>query len=163
MNNKGCPHVFGTIKEKLLARRKKVKGRLRTLCWEWTGTQDNHGYGQLRAEGRMQRVHRLAYREWIGPIPIELQIDHICSNRLCWRPIHIEAVTSRENTLRSPSSWATRTHCKQGHEFTELNTKWETISRNGYKSTYRRCLLCRRAATKRYKEKKKYGGDLSSI
>lgn len=92
-------------------------------CLEWQGSVGNHGYGQIAVrttdgDYRPQLVHRVAYEEAYGPIPAGLQVDHLCRNRICIRPGHLEAVTQRENILRSdaPNAIAVRTGvCIRGH------------------------------------------------
>ena len=98
-------------------------------CLLWTGYTTKEGYGQVsaRQDGTQSfyYVHRLMYEWFVGPIPDGLQIDHLCRIRHCGCPAHMEAVTSRENTLRgeSPSARAARrTHCPQGHEYDAMNT-----------------------------------------
>lgn len=68
-------------------------------CWNWTGTLSK-GYGVMKVHSRSTRVHRLMYEVFVGPIPEGLVIDHLCKNKQCVNPEHLEAVTSRENTLR---------------------------------------------------------------
>jgi hypothetical protein len=80
-------------------------------CWEWTAAKTN-GYGVVQVAGRLQRAHRVAYEAAIGPIPEGLHIDHLCRNRACIRPDHLEAVTQAENNRRAG---AARTHCPHGH------------------------------------------------
>ena len=99
-------------------------------CWLWTGARSGNGYGCMRVEGKVHSVHRLSYEWHIGPIPDGFTIDHVrergCVSRLCVNPDHLEAVTNRENILRSDSACAInarKTHCDRGHEFTEENTK----------------------------------------
>lgn len=71
-------------------------------CWIWTGTLDNHGYGQVAiGGGRITRVHRVVYRLLVGPIPDGMEPDHLCRARACARPDHLEPVTHRENMRRS--------------------------------------------------------------
>jgi hypothetical protein len=104
-------------------------------CREWTRGHLPAGYGQL---GRCY-THRIAYELAHGPIPEGLEIDHLCRNRGCCNPDHLEAVTHHENTLRA---WALVMHCPQGHPYDETNTVYET---NRLGNPARRCLTCRRA------------------
>ena len=72
-------------------------------CWLWTGATNNNGYGQIRVDGQARYVHRLAYETFVGPIPEGFQIDHVCRNRRCVHPAHLEAVTQRENLCETRS------------------------------------------------------------
>jgi hypothetical protein len=95
-------------------------------CWEWTGTKFPHGYGKLTLAKRSLYPHRVSYEIHKGRIPKGLHIDHLCRNRGCCNPEHLEAVTCRENIMRSPIAAAAinarKTHCDSGHEFTAENT-----------------------------------------
>lgn len=108
-------------------------------CWPWLGTQAGQGYGVFHPErGKAVRAHRFAYEDAVGPIPEGKQLDHLCRNRICVNPSHLEPVTSKENTLRGigPTALnAQKTHCSYGHELFGDNLK---IDRHGY----RRCREC---------------------
>ena len=78
-------------------------------CWSWTGAKNDQGYGQIRVDGRIVYAHRFSYELHLGSIPSGLQIDHLCRNRGCVRPDHLEPVTSAENTHRGEP--ANRARC----------------------------------------------------
>lgn len=124
-------------------------------CHEWTAGQNGRGYGvfaygtRANPNGRsnsnmgMVLAHRWAYEYFVGPIPEGLTIDHLCRNRLCCNPAHLEVVTQRENTLRGESVSALaarRTHCPKGHPYSPENT---AITLAGA----RKCVLCNRATS----------------
>jgi hypothetical protein len=69
-------------------------------CWHWRGAVTSSGYGSVGHEGRLWSTHRLAYELLIGPIPDGLHIDHLCLNKLCCNPWHLEPVTQQENRRR---------------------------------------------------------------
>ncbi|HEV2928117.1 MAG TPA: HNH endonuclease signature motif containing protein, partial [Propionibacteriaceae bacterium] len=94
-------------------------------CWPWTANRMDSGYGRYSIDGRSKLAHRISYELSVGSIPDGLQIDHLCRNKPCVNPTHLEAVTQRENLLRGdtvPARNAARTHCANGHEFTPENT-----------------------------------------
>lgn len=108
-------------------------------CWEWQGFIQTNGYARFWLNGRTVFVHRFAYELEVSPIAERLQVDHLCRNRRCCNPAHLEAVTGRENNNRStsPSSHnARKTHCPAGHEYTEANTYRDKKNR-------RTCITCR--------------------
>lgn len=105
-------------------------------CWRWIGTITTSGYGQFRVGDKRCMAHRVAYEMKFGNIPDGLELDHLCRNRWCVNPNHLEPVTHKENMRRSPISTGGKTHCKRGHEFTEENTRLEGKSRK------RVCIKC---------------------
>jgi hypothetical protein len=72
-------------------------------CWDWTGYKDEKGYGRIYKEGLNKYAHRYAYEHFVGPIPDNLEIDHLCRRRCCVNPEHLEAVTHRVNVARGTS------------------------------------------------------------
>jgi hypothetical protein len=110
-------------------------------CWEWNGALTEQGYG--RCFGRL--AHRLSYEAWTGPIGGGLDIDHLCRNRACVNPAHLEPVTRRENLARGigvilqKQRAAERRFCSRGHELTEGNTYIRPSD------GVRQCRECRRA------------------
>ena len=110
-----------------------------TRCWEWRGYLAEDGYGLFSPHHHNVPAHRFAYESLIGPIPVGLQLDHLCRNRACVNPSHLEPVTARTNQLRGigpPATNARKTHCPQGHPYDLPNTNW-------YKN-HRRCRTCMR-------------------
>lgn len=71
-------------------------------CWLWTGAASN-GYGQIRlSPAAPSWAHRVVFETFVGPIPTELELDHLCRNTMCVNPVHLEPVTHLENMHRSP-------------------------------------------------------------
>lgn len=87
-------------------------------CWNWIGHTDN-GYGKINAGGSIGkplRAHRVAYQLLIGKIPKEMVLDHICKNRKCVNPKHLEVVTQKENVNRGMRAIRIKTgRCHRGH------------------------------------------------
>lgn len=122
----------GKIEEWVVRRLlKKVKFDFQTGCWNWTGGTCC-GYGIMTIAKNCFRSHRVSYTLFVGDIPDGLVTDHLCMNKRCVNPTHLEPVTNRVNMLRAH---AVRKHCKRGH----LLVKGPRPS-----DVSRRCITCRR-------------------
>lgn len=100
-------------------------------CWLFQGYVGHDGYGQKWNGSRVVRAHRYMWVLMRGPIPENLQIDHLCRVRNCVNPQHMELVTNVENILRGKSFSAInarKTHCPQGHPYSDENT-WRGTTR----------------------------------
>jgi hypothetical protein len=121
-------------------------------CWHWTAGK-SHGYGRFGSKrygcrkGQTTMAHRIAYELLVGPIPEGMTLDHLCRDRGCCNPDHLEPVTLRENILRGggfAAQHAAKTHCPQGHPYSGGNLLIE--------DGHRRCRTCVRAKQKRYRD-----------
>lgn len=105
----------------------KFKINKSTGCWEWTGAKNEKGYGTIWGGPGSKiplKAHRLAYEFFNGAIPEGLEIDHVCKNRACVNPSHLEAVDHRTNILRGTGPQALnakKTHCPYGHPYIPEN------------------------------------------
>ncbi len=130
------------IEERFNALHEKTDG-----CWKWIGSTNGRGYGQMSVRNRPKAAHRVSYELHKGPIGKGYQIDHLCRNRGCVNPEHLEAVSQRDNVLRGVGSGAInakKTHCAKGHPYSGDNLI-KTLSGQ------RKCRTCQSA----YKKEKR--------
>lgn len=110
-------------------------------CWEWVGSRIGSGYGGAEKDGHRIQAHRLVWERERGPIPAGMTLDHLCRNKVCVRPDHLEVVDSRTNSLRGNNECAKnarKMECKNGHPFIEANTI-------RFGPGHRRCRTCEQA------------------
>lgn len=123
-------------------------------CWEWVGTRDRRGYGKFRVHYTWWYAHRFAWENLVGPIQESLVIDHLCKNKSCVNPDHLEPVTTGENTrrgiagLHAALSASKITHCPNNHAYTEENTIYNTYG-------HRACRTCKNEGQRRGRQRRK--------
>jgi HNH endonuclease len=120
-------------------------------CWNWQTAETTRGRIQITIDGKKHYAHRVVY-EWLrGPIPEGRGLHHTCGNERCVNPKHLLPVTHAEHQVehnyrgiktRAANARA-KTHCKNGHEYTEENIYWT-------KEGWRRCNECRRIVQRRH-------------
>ncbi len=118
----------------------RIKMDLSSGCWKWLGTMSAAGYGTFSIGGKNTYAHRVSYELHEGKIPDGLQIDHLCRNRRCVNPAHLDVVTTQENTRRGLlgkiNNWKSKnTHCPSGHPYSGKNLR---ITKQGW----RHCIIC---------------------
>lgn len=108
-------------------------------CLIWNRALQGGGYGYLSIAGRQQVAHRVAYELTKGPIPAGLELDHLCRNRACINPMHLEAVTRSVNDSRGVSRNRLKLYCPQGHVYAGNNL---ILRRRPKGLVSRRCRAC---------------------
>lgn len=151
---------MGALEERFWSKVQKTQ-----TCWVWAAFKDKHGYGQFSAGRRsptgkrvMDMAYRVAFQLIKGPVPAGMHLDHLCRNPSCVNPDHLEAVTSRENTLRGtspPARYAKMQTCKRGHQKTPENTYYTGMG-YGY---CRQCHLIRTTANYHKRKAHEKGGE----
>lgn len=127
-----------------------------TACWLWTSTLSRDGYAKIHFGGKKISAHRLAFTIYTGQNIEGLQLDHLCRVRNCVNPAHLRPCNARSNIF-APGSLciakrlAEQTHCKNGHQFDEVNTYYRKSN-----PSYRFCRKCNaERGTARYRRLKK--------
>lgn len=123
-------------------------------CWVWIGVIGKDGYGYFNWCAMKYRpeslptycTHRMTYILTNGPVAEGMQLDHLCRNRPCCNPAHLEPVTPSVNVRRSSKCQSPRTHCRRGHPY-EGNSY---IVRQGAVVPIRNCKTCQAMRTKKY-------------
>ena len=119
-------------------------------CWIWQLHVDVRGYGRMHRGGANGYLaHRASYESFVGPIPPDMTIDHLCFKPACINPDHLRVATLEDNAARQRR--AMKSHCLKGHEFTPENTYRRPLTGEGR----RQCRTCNAAAQRRYKAKKR--------
>lgn len=110
-------------------------------CWQWTAALNPDGYGRIRLRRDWSPLaHRALWELLIGPVTYPEELDHLCKNRGCVNPQHLEKVQHAENVRRGRGgeNWAEKTHCPQGHPYDDQNTR-----------RYKGSRVCRKCSTDR--------------
>jgi hypothetical protein len=141
------PHIRGAEEQRFWLKVDKTE-----TCWIWRAALNDHGYGIFRRSNHTNiRSHRWAWEQVNGLVPNGLELDHLCRNRACCNPSHLEAVTHLTNSSRSQPGgrvWRSHiTHCPQGHPYDAANTYRHKRGRA--------CKACRNERLRAYRARKR--------
>lgn len=118
-------------------------------CWNWQGDLIHNGYGRIYFNKNKILAHRFVYEYLIDEIPKGLELDHLCRNKRCVNPYHLEPVTHKENCERgNVNQHKEKKYCKNGHPFNPENTRFDK-NRNE-----RVCKICHKERQREHKKRK---------
>ena len=126
---------------KLVLNRFWDKVEITNSCWNWSGGKNKAGYGRISINHVMVLAHRFIYEIMESKIPRGIVIDHLCRNRSCVNPSHMDITTIGQNCMRgdSPSAINSRkTHCGKGHQYNDNNMRIDP------KTKKKRCIICQK-------------------
>lgn len=160
---RSCSHITRTEIERFSEKWKLHPHRSlpgKGLCWEWTGALAGD-YGGFRHNSKFGLAHRFSHSHYNGPIPEGFEVHHLCEFKRCVNPEHIEALAHKRHVQltgsipgairASVNARRSKTHCPQGHEYNEENTRQD-------KRNNRACRVCGRERQRRYKARKTVAG-----
>ena len=135
------PYMISNVLENFWSKVNKTDS-----CWNWTACKNKDNYGQFWLEGKPYKVHRIVYEMYYGKIPSGLVLDHLCRNKRCCNPEHLEAVTNKENitrglagkTINRYNPHKDKTHCSKGHPYSGDNLL--------FNKNKRVCRICKRTS-----------------
>ena len=143
-HNEDSPPKVNRSAEEWLTSMPRPKG----ACWPWPGTRHSHGYGVARVDGVRTQAHRFVYEQLVAPIPSTMTIDHLCRNKSCVNPDHLELVTRAENLRRAVAERTPQKRrlprCAHGDQDVYVDPSGKRV-----------CRICRRERTRLWRAERK--------